>query len=629
MKKSYVIILIALFGAFLGYEFSQDVSFEVLKILSPTEVVVDINNNGVEDDDEIFCLNDVQSFSTKLTGEQRELAKKIKISEEDAIGLGFLAQEFAKEHLAQKAVKLKLKKSPCTSCTPAEIYVDHQNYQSILLNSGLALSSGLSSGLSSTVKDKAPTSTLFNRNLQKARKLNLKTFNNKSHKYHKLNCKYGSLAHNSQIIPSCQLPKDAKPCKFCSVKHEKYEKHQKYGTHQQDNFFIISNFIPNVAQVPTSFCTNSIKVFLTDLTTVQKPSNLCNTALCRELVQQVNSAQSSIDFAIYGYTKIPQIQSALENAQKRGVKIRFVYDIDGKNQNIYPDTIYLTKIFTANHSDFNTKGSAKKYQSSIMHNKFFIFDNKTVMTGSANLSNTDYSGFNSNAVIWINSPAVANIYSQEFEQMFGEKFHNLKSKLADKDNIQVEVSDFSVYFSPKDKAITTQIVPLVDCAQKYIYMPVFLITHKTLAESLIRASKRGVEVKVIVDATNARGSSSKHQLLRDNGVLVKTENYAGKLHSKSIIIDDLYTVIGSMNFSKSGETANDENLIIVENREISMFYKTFFRYLWAKIPDKWLKFNARAESPDSIGSCSDGLDNDFDGKIDRLDNSCVHLKNKK
>ena len=35
---------------------------------------------------------------------------------------------------------------------------------------------------------------------------------------------------------------------------------------------------------------------------------------------------------------------------------------------------------------------------------------------------------------------------------------------------------------------------------------------------------------------------------------VKTENLAGKLHSKSMIIDDLYTIVGSMNFSKSDLT---------------------------------------------------------------------------
>ena len=61
-----------------------------------------------------------------------------------------------------------------------------------------------------------------------------------------------------------------------------------------------------------------------------------------------------------------------------------------------------------------------------MHNKFYIFDNKIVITGSANLSHTDMSGFNSNNIIVINSADVAKIYKTEFEQMFNGNFHSTK-----------------------------------------------------------------------------------------------------------------------------------------------------------------------------------------------------------
>ena len=46
--------------------------------------------------------------------------------------------------------------------------------------------------------------------------------------------------------------------------------------------------------------------------------------------------------------------------------------------------------------------------------------------------------------------------------------------------------------------------------------------------------------------------------MRNAKIPVKVENYAGKVHSKSIIIDDKYIVAGSMNFSNSGENRNDE-----------------------------------------------------------------------
>lgn len=106
------------------------------------------------------------------------------------------------------------------------------------------------------------------------------------------------------------------------------------------------------------------------------------------------------------------------------------------------------------------------------------------------------------------------------------------------------------------------------------------------------------------------------------GVSVKVENYAGKLHSKSIIIDDKYIVAGSMNFTNSGENKNDENVLIIEDMPLSKFYKGFFEYLWKKIPERYLQHSVRAEGKYSIGSCSDGIDNNFDGKIDKDDVGC-------
>ena len=572
-----------MFFTFLFYQTQKSTDFQVLKVNTPTEIVVDLNRNGTQEENEIITLKNIQSFSTKPSEAQNDLAKKLKISSEDAMGLGFLAQNFAKETLDGQKVKIK----------ENIIFINNKNYEDLIFNKGLALK----------IKDDKPPSQCFTQNLIRVRKLHLVIFNNKSHKYHKLGCKYGILAHNSQIIPASQLPKDSKPCKFCMSKSGA-NKSQQSPTKKTPYL----DEIPNIKSPPTELNSSLAKIFLTDFTRVLKPTNTCDTSVCRTLVQEINCAQSSIDFAIYGYTKVPKLQKALENAQQRGVRVRFVYDLDAKKENIYPDTMYLTKVLQNNNSDSSP---------AIMHNKFFIFDNQKVITGSANISNTDMSGFNSNAIILINSPKIANIYSQEFEQMYSGKFHKQKSKICDK-----ESEEIAVYFSPEDKTITTQIIPLIDCAKNYVYIPSFLITHKGLTESLIAAQQRGVAIKIILDATNTHTSSSKMKQLRENHIQVKTEIFAGKLHSKSIIIDDLYTVIGSMNFSRSGEDKNDENLVVIKNREIAVFYKTFFQYLWQRIPDKWLKLNARAESPDSIGSCFDGIDNDFDNKIDRADESC-------
>ena len=62
--------------------------------------------------------------------------------------------------------------------------------------------------------------------------------------------------------------------------------------------------------------------------------------------------------------------------------------------------------------------------------------------------------------------------------------------------------------------------------------------------------------------------------------------------------------------------------IFIENSKLAHNYETFFKYLWAMIPDKYLKHNPKAESKESIGSCTDGVDNNFNGKIDKQEESC-------
>ena len=86
--------------------------------------------------------------------------------------------------------------------------------------------------------------------------------------------------------------------------------------------------------------------------------------------------------------------------------------------------------------------------------------------------------------------------------------------------------------------------------------------------------------------------------------MLKTENYAGKMHSKAIAVDDKFLILGSMNFSYSGENKNDENVVIINNSAATKFYKEFFLYQWQKIPDKWLKFSPLATKTDGFFFCA-------------------------
>lgn len=261
-----------------------------------------------------------------------------------------------------------------------------------------------------------------------------------------------------------------------------------------------------------------------------------------------------------------------------------------------------------------------------MHDKFFVVDNSYVWTGSTNISENCMT-YNANNSVLIKSKKVANIYNQEFNQMYNEgKFHLSKKTIPNNENIILnDKTKVSIYFLPQNKAINTKIVPLIDNAKVSIYTPIFYLTHKEVINSLIRAKKRGVKVFVILDANSAHNQFSRHWELRHNGIKVKTENWVGKMHMKSAIIDDKYLIIASMNWTNAAENRNDENTLIIENEELAKEFKKEFFYLWDSIPNKWLRKAPKAESKDSIGSCYDGVDNDHDGvkDIDDIDCKCT------
>jgi len=256
-----------------------------------------------------------------------------------------------------------------------------------------------------------------------------------------------------------------------------------------------------------------------------------------------------------------------------------------------------------------------------MHNKFFIFDKNIVWSGSSNISDTGTGGYNANNSMVIENKKIANIYLKEFYQMYDGKFGIWKEENSHK-NIKTKDSIISVYFSPKSKTYDKAIKGLIQNSKKYIYIPIFYLTHKELSKELIKAHKRGIEIKIILDASAARNKYSMHKILRQSGIQVKVENFGGKMHAKSIIIDDKYFVSGSMNLTKAGNIRNDENTIIVHNEELAIKYKKYFLKLWSSIPTKYLKYDPNPESKQSGNSCYDRIDNDFDHTIDMKDKLC-------
>lgn len=566
MKKLFIVLLILLFIFACVLIWYKESFYNVLEIKSPSCIVIDLNHNNAYDPGEEIHLDGVEiSFNDADN-----------LSEEEKFIFNELAKNYVKELFFNKKVRYN------KSC----IYIDNKGYIDEFNKSGFN---------SKTSPDK------YKELINYIRSNDFYIVNLHNLKAHKYGCKFALKAENYGVFAKELLPLKSEMCKLCESRGS----------------------LETIAILPNIQPAGKIKIFYTDFTTKLKPDKNCDTALCKELLSRIDNAKKTIDIAVYGYRSVPKIETAIKSALSRGVKIRLVYDLDRQGNSVYEDTANLADIISDSVSDYTAQQSVKNsYSNIIMHNKFYIFDDEAVITGSANLSSSDMSGFNANTAVVIDSPAVAAVYKAEFEQMFNNKFHTQKAPVHGADDIKLDDSLVSVYFSPQDKITQNHILPLIKNAKKYIYIPAFLITDRRLADELIAAKNRNVEVKIILDALNAHSKYSQIKYLRTNGIEVKAENYAGKLHSKMIIIDDEITVLGSMNFSKSGQNYNDENVLVIRNHQIAAGYREFFEYLWGRIDDWWLMYIPRTEAWESIGSCTDGVDNNYDGMIDDADAGC-------
>ncbi len=591
MKKLIVIlafVLLAEIGFYLQY--ATENKCKVLKIDSPCEIYIDYNKNLIFDEKQPFRLTNIYFIEYEKDYSDDEILSQL--TAEEKFFLNTKAENYAEEILKNKYINIEAD----------EIIVNEKKYTDILLDSQLFY----------TNDDKSKQKII-----DKIRTINTEDYfilNTKSATVHKLSCPHGRLAKRFKIIKNEQKKSDFKLCGFCFGKQNPS---QNSNLLEQNKYSSPSK--PFVSEV---FEQKNIKIYFIDLNKISAPSKKCTTKACTDLKNEIDNAKETIDFAVYGINNQPEIVNSLKKALNRGVKIRWVCDFDKKNINYYPDTEPLKRLIPSYNTDEDYE---KNNKSAIMHNKFFIFDKTKVWTGSANITGTDLTGFNANYALLVSSPETADIYTKEFEQMYKNKFHTEKDKIT---KSEIKINDKTVLlplFSPADN-IMEYIIKEINAAENSIYIPVFFITHKSLIDPLANAHSRGVDIKIIDDATNAHTQHSIHKSLRQKGIKVKTENYAGKMHMKAIIIDDTTSIMGSMNYTKSGNNRNDENVLVIKDKEITKYMKESFLYLWNKIPDEYLKYDPYAESFSSAGSCTDGIDNDFDGKTDQEDEGCQYKK---
>ncbi|HYO51973.1 phospholipase D-like domain-containing protein [Archangium sp.] len=333
--------------------------------------------------------------------------------------------------------------------------------------------------------------------------------------------------------------------------------------------------------------------------------------MARALIAALDGATTSIEFAVYGFNGSEELLDALFRAKDRGVRVRGVVDSYASGSYPYRTTQKVIERLGTVIQDNDDR---------IMHNKFFVIDGRKVWTGSTNLSRYEIDAeYYSDLSILIDSMDLAAVYQKEFEEMYAGRFHTLKTD--NTPHVLPVLPDGTVmesYFGPTDDALHKAIVRAINEAKRTLVVRTFYLSSVDVVDALKAARSRGVSVRVILDASGAANAYSLHQAVRDAGIPVKVENWGGTEHMKALAADGYLVVLGSQNFTYSGNTDSDENTLYIQNRPLARSFESAFETAWSSIPDTWLTANPHPESTDSPGSLTDLVDNDHDDATDEL-----------
>lgn len=377
------------------------------------------------------------------------------------------------------------------------------------------------------------------------------------------------------------------------------------------------------------------------------------------IIDTINQAQSNVDVAVQEL-RLPLIAQALVKKQESGVKVRVILentynftvaelvekiqakakaktsDQDGDRAEDYiafidqnqdgitqtesnqRDAVQILRngnIPVIDDTEDGSKGTG------LMHHKFVIVDGKTLIVTSANFTLSDQHGDytkpetrgNANNLLIIQSPELAQIFTEEFNLMWGDGVGGQKDSLFGTKKPQrlaktltIGNSQITVKFSPNKKIIPWEqtsnglIAQTLQRSQQQIHLLLFVFSEQSISNILEERHQRGTDIKVLIDPGFAfRNYSEGLDLL---GVNLKTNcreeannrpwsnpietvgipslPKGDKLHDKLGIVDDRWIITGSHNWSNGANYLNDETLLVLENPQINAHYQREFSNLY-------------------------------------------------
>jgi len=276
------------------------------------------------------------------------------------------------------------------------------------------------------------------------------------------------------------------------------------------------------------------------------------------VLAELAGAKKSLRLAFFNI-RLDDVKKLLAAKVKAGVDVHVL--LDKKQQDLTYNTMY---------EDLQAVGvpvtliENKSAADATLHDKFTVIDGERVVTGSANLSFTALS-VSDETVLVMKNAELAGRYEAEFDELVAKG--NAKSA-------PYANEKWRAWMGPED-SLSEKLVTTLDGAKKTAVVAMFDLQLKAAVDALIAAKQRGVNVVVVLDANQANeaGATSDETLAAAGIPVIKALNTGGnqaEMHSKYLVVDHQFALVGSNNWTNFGSYYNDENLVWADDAALAM-----------------------------------------------------------
>ena len=147
---------------------------------------------------------------------------------------------------------------------------------------------------------------------------------------------------------------------------------------------------------------------------------------------------------------------------------------------------------------------------------------------------------------------------------------------------------WEVYFTTPDgetNHISSKLVEYITRAQETIHIASYEFNLDEVADALIAAHNRGVEVQFMTDDERGiegdeKDGHGQFARLERAGIEVNDDDRGGLMHNKFWIFDGKVVWTGSTNITINGTTKNNNNVIVFNSPLIAEIYEREFQEMW-------------------------------------------------